>query len=62
MEIAHRSLNYNIINTLYGFKIMFTLIAGKGVVLTAYHYLFSSQLRFGIIAGEVSPITHFNPS
>lgn len=41
---------------------MFTLIAEKDVVLTAYHYLFSSQIRFGIIAGEVSPITHFNPS
>lgn len=50
MESAHRSLNYNISNTLYGFKIMFTLIAEKDVVLKAYHYLFSSQLRFGIIA------------
>lgn len=29
---------------------MFTLIAEKDVVLKAYHYLFSSQLRFGIIA------------
>lgn len=41
---------------------MFTLIAEKDVVLMANHYLFSSQLRFGIIAGEVSPITNFNPS